>query len=64
MCPLWTVVFNIKLKLYALLINGKNILSFIDSGLLYRGALYGRFDCIYVYMKIEFFNNELFLFGE
>ena len=24
---------------------GKMRLPFIDSGLLYRGALYGRFDC-------------------
>jgi hypothetical protein len=33
------VPFTYRLKLYALFINGKMRLAFIDSKLLYRGAL-------------------------
>jgi hypothetical protein len=42
--------FIYRLKLYALFINGKTRLSFINSDFLYCGALEGRYDCIMLYI--------------
>jgi hypothetical protein len=33
-------------------------LPFIDSDLLYTGALYDRFDCMYQYIKNIIYNNK------
>ena len=49
------VAFMSMLKLYALLFNGKMGLPFIDNALLHRGALSGRFECIYIF-NIAFYS--------
>ena len=45
---LWAVAlpFIYRLKLYTFFFNERMMLPFIDSDLLYRGALWDMFDCI------------------
>ena len=47
MWPFWEAALYMQVKLYALFINGEMRLPFIDSDLLYWGALWGRFDYIF-----------------
>ena len=67
MCLLLAVALYIQVKIYMhYSFMGKLRLPFIDSGLLYGGALLGRFDCLFMHFLLvfaawTFFENKIML---